>query len=123
MGFRVLYLEMVKRSVWSADSPFTASGSGSWSGTSGNDTLIGGTGTETLNGNGGNDTFIAGSGSETLQGGGGNNVYSYAAGDGSDTIFDTGGANTLVLATGLTASQVTLSVSGYDLLITDGTKW
>ncbi len=59
--------------------PIVASGSGIFTGTAGNDTLIGGTGTETLSGNGGNDTFIAGSGSETLLGKqSGNDTYEYA---------------------------------------------
>ena len=96
------------------------SGNSTLTGTQWNDTLIGNSGVETLLGNGGNDTFIAGIGTETLSGGVGNDFYSYAQGDGVTVITDSGGNDKLVLGTGLTAANVTVSQSGNDLLITDG---
>jgi Ca2+-binding RTX toxin-like protein len=96
-------------------------GNDTLNGTSFSDTLSGGAGNDTLNGNGGNDTFIGGTGNDSLNGGTGNDTYVYNQGDGSDVIFDTGGNDTLRLGSGLTPANVTFNVSGYDLLIGDGT--
>src|SRR5262249_21326352 len=71
-------------------------------------------------GGGGNDAFISGPGNDVMNGGSGNDTYIYKAGDGSDTINEGGGNNKLVLGAGLTPADVTFNVSGWDLLISDG---
>lgn len=66
-------------------------------GTSGDDTLFGGTGADVLNGNSGNDTLIGGAGDDTLTGGAGNDTlyggagadrFIIGPGDGRDAILD-----------------------------------
>ncbi len=110
-------------------------------GTPGADTLTATAGTETLIGNGGgdmfvgvsgavsmignqysgNNTFVTGTGTTTAYGGVDNDTYSYAAGHGLLIINESGGQNTIVLASGLTAGNISLTASGHDLLIKDGT--
>jgi Ca2+-binding RTX toxin-like protein len=99
--------------------PIKAAGDGIFSGTAGNDTLMGGSGTETLNGNGGNDSFIAGIGSETFNGGTGNDSYSVAAGAGTDIINETGGTNTLQFGAGIAIDQLWFAQVGADLDISE----
>src|SRR5262249_22219583 len=88
-------------------------------GTPNDDTLQGLAGNDVLNGNGGNDSFVGGTGNDTLNGSSGNDTYVFNAGDGSDTINETGGTDVLRLGTSLTAANVTFSISGVDLYITD----
>jgi Ca2+-binding RTX toxin-like protein len=65
-------------------------------GTSSNDSLIGGVGNDSLNGGGGNDTLRGGPGADSMVGGTGNDVYfvndpldvvTEAAGQGADTVW------------------------------------
>jgi Ca2+-binding RTX toxin-like protein len=97
-----------------------ASGHSLLNGTGGNDTLLGNSSSQTLNGNGGNDVFVNGSGNTTANGGTGDDTYSYTSGSGDLTIVDAGGGNTIVLGSGITTGDVSLTASGNDLLITDG---
>ena len=98
-----------------------AGGATSLYGTTGNDTLTATSGTETINGNGGNDIFIDAGGTLTAIGGTGNDTYSYISGSGHLVIQDNAGTNTIKLGSGITTGNVTLTGSGHDLLITDGT--
>ena len=90
-------------------------------------TLYAQTGSSTLDGFAGANIFIAvaGGSTETLEGNSGNDTYSYTAGDGAVYISEQnlGGTDTLLLASGLTAANVSLSetTNGHDLLITDST--
>jgi Ca2+-binding RTX toxin-like protein len=83
-----------------------------WGTAAGNDTLIGGTGTNSLIGNeagNGNELMVAGAGQTSAFGGTGNDVYSYNSGDGTFFIEDVGGTNTLKLGSGLTQANVTMT--------------
>lgn len=70
-------------------------GSGTVSGGSGNDLILGSSGTDTLNGNPGNDCLLAGDSNDTLNGGTGNDVLiggggfldNFNGGDGTDTCI------------------------------------
>ncbi len=66
-----------------------------------------------------NDTIAGGKGNDTLDGGGGNDTYLYARGDGNDVITEGGDAGTAdkLVFSGINESDVTLSYSGTDLLI------
>ena len=109
-------------------------------GNGGNDTLIGAADSVTLVGGGspvvfvgagpGSETFIGGSSDTFIASGGGtysfvgntqNSVYIFTKGGGHATITEYGGEDTLMLGSGLTAANTSLTVSGgSDLLITDG---
>lgn len=85
------------------------------SGTSGNDTLVGGSGDDKISGGAGNDLLIGGSGNDTLSGGTGNDIliggfgndvlfggrgmdtFLHSVGDGQDTIADFQNGDRLVL--------------------------
>jgi Ca2+-binding RTX toxin-like protein len=75
----------------------------------GNDTLIGGTFDDHLEGGTGNDR---------LEGGGGDDTYYYYLGDGDDTIVDTGGQDTLVFEWDIKEDDLSVELSGNDLIIT-----
>lgn len=90
------------------------------SGDGGNDTLRGGSGADILYGGSGNNTLDGGSGGDTLTGGADSDTYLFGIGSHWDTVqFDYGGVDTLRFAEGITASDVTLSRSGfgYDLIL------
>ena len=63
-------------------------------GGSGNDTLIGGSGTNALNGGGGNDTLVGGPNADRLSGGAGNDIL--IGGGGADILSGGTGNNTFV---------------------------
>ena len=50
------------------------SGSGNFSGTAGNDLIIGSSGDDTINGMGGNDCIVGGGGNDTIDGGDGSDI-------------------------------------------------
>jgi len=94
-------------------------------GEGGNDLLMGGTGNDYFQGGAGNDTLIGGSGNEEQYGGGGSDVYVYAVGDGMDSIREYPSTETaptdvdiLRFAPGVNPSDITLTRSVYDLLVT-----
>ncbi|MGB9367336.1 MAG: calcium-binding protein, partial [Xanthobacteraceae bacterium] len=75
---------------------------------------------ETIVGSSVDDVIDGRGGADTLRGGGGSDVYLYGAGSGNDTIAEDGlstDTDTLKLV-GLNSSQVTLSRTGQDLLVT-----
>jgi Ca2+-binding RTX toxin-like protein len=49
-------------------------GSGTFSGTNGNDLIVGGPGNDTINGKAGDDCILGGGGNDSINGGGGNDV-------------------------------------------------
>ncbi|HSH96827.1 MAG: calcium-binding protein [Methylophilaceae bacterium] len=86
------------------------------SGLAGNDTIFGSLGQDTLEGNAGNDY---------LSGGGASDTYLFNLGDGQDTISNyddlaTTSIDTLKFGTGIAASDVTVGVSGDDLILSIG---
>jgi Ca2+-binding RTX toxin-like protein len=72
-----------------------------------------------LIGNAGNNTLTGAAGNDTLVGGNGADIYSYSSTHGTDTIDNssTDSAQDRLQVTNLTRSQMTLSQSGNDLLI------
>jgi Ca2+-binding RTX toxin-like protein len=100
----------------------------------GTDTLIGGNGGDIFNaGNGfdtmtggtGNDTFNVGLGNATMAGGNGTNVYNFAAASNTgdyaiNNLHTDSGSSVVDLASGITTSQVLVTQSGNDLVLTIG---
>jgi Ca2+-binding RTX toxin-like protein len=91
-----------------------------YSGSTGNDTLVGTIRNDTITGGGGNDTITGGLGNDTITGGLGSDTCQFAKGDGLDTLastYDTtaGKADKLVF-TGLKSSEVQFSRSGTSLI-------
>ena len=113
-------------------------------GGSGSSVLRGGDGADTLFGKGGNDQLAGGRGSDVLQGSGGNDSYVFGRGDGTDTVYDdygynlvgaldvndpelpfavfkgtrlNGGSDSLVFGPGISASDVSVRLSGNGDLI------
>ncbi len=93
-------------------------------GLEGVNTLEGESGNDFLSGGGGNDTLDGGGGDDVLLGGGGDDTYRYARGDGQDMIVDraprgdrNGGIDTLEFGTDIALSDIVLSRSGDDLVI------
>lgn len=64
----------------------TISGSGTITGTAGNDLILGSPGTDTMDGLGGNDCLVGGGGDDVLTGGEGTDVC--LGGPGNDTFID-----------------------------------
>jgi Ca2+-binding RTX toxin-like protein len=100
---------------------------GSFNGTIGNDTIVGGAGNDKLYGGFGNDVLSGGSGSDYLEGGYGNDIFRFNLGDGQDTIYDNGSSSVaevdiLQLGPDIGAGDVTVSktANGRDLLLTFG---
>ena len=83
-----------------------------YSGTSGNDTLVG-----TIR----NDTITGGKGNDTITGGLGDDTYNFTEGDGQDTLastYDTAaGKNNTLVFDGVAHTGVTLTKSGTSLII------
>ncbi len=77
---------------------------------------------DTLNGDAGNDTLDGGLGNDSLTGGAGNDTYRFAKGDGQDSInydYDTavGKLNVLEFKAGISASEVVVTRSGSNLVL------
>ncbi len=92
-------------------------------GNGGDDTLVGGAGDDTLDGGAGDDILDGGAGDDTLTGGAGADTFRYPLiGFGADTIIDfTDGTDRIDFRnTGLSFADLTLSVSGKDLIIDAG---
>jgi Ca2+-binding RTX toxin-like protein len=99
-------------------------------GGAGNDVLRGGKGQNLLDGGDGDDLIFGGAGSafimggagnDTLRVGSGNDVISFNAGDGLDTVYGgRDGGNTLSFGGGIRYSDLSLSRSGKDLLVSTG---
>ncbi|WEN13773.1 calcium-binding protein [Rhodanobacter sp. AS-Z3] len=83
-------------------------------GTTGNDTLIGTSGADLIDGKGGNDSIM---------GNGGNDTFVFNSGYGDLEInepYTSGQQPILQLGTGITASALQVTVSGANLVLTDG---
>ncbi|MBI5568598.1 MAG: hypothetical protein HY914_01500 [Desulfomonile tiedjei] len=87
----------------------------------GTNLLDGGAGNDTLDSGSGSDTLTGGTGNDSLTGGLGNDTYVFGRGDGKDEITDRdrtpGNTDTLALGPTISADQVWLSRSGYDLQV------
>ena len=91
-------------------------------GVAGNDVLRGGADNDYLFGDGGDDTLDGGSGNDQLFGGLGNDTFLFGKGDGQDTInsdYDTsaGKFNVLKFKAGVASSEVVVTRSGADLVL------
>ncbi|GAB5606513.1 hypothetical protein TK5_25940 [Sideroxyarcus sp. TK5] len=87
-----------------------------------NDALYGMGGQDNLYGNGGNDILNGGTGDDYLVGDAGNDTYLFARGDGNDIVYDVdatiGNTDTIRFGAGITESDIALTRSGYDLVLT-----
>ncbi|NWE92847.1 type I secretion C-terminal target domain-containing protein [Pseudomonas reactans] len=108
-----------------------------YSGTSGDDTLIGdvtndeinaGSGHDTIYGlsgdddivaGGGNDDITAGVGSDFIKGGSGDDIYRYNIGDGVDVIRDDSGNDKIVFGAGIDINDLTFARAGNNDLLID----
>ncbi len=83
--------------------------------------LTGNSASNTLTGDKGNDTIDGGSGDDMLVGGEGNDVYIFGKGSGKDTINSldptVGKIDTVQFGTGITSSDMQVSLSGNDLVL------
>ena len=81
--------------------------------------LTGNGAANTLSGLAGNDTYDGGAGNDTLTDNSttSSDVYRWGVGQGNDAITDAGGADRIEIATGVTASQITLTRAANDLLV------
>ena len=79
--------------------------------------LTGSANTDTLNGGPADDTLVGGAGNDTLNGGGGNDLYVFNRGDGAETILDSGGSDTLCFGYGVSASDISISMSGTNIIV------
>jgi Ca2+-binding RTX toxin-like protein len=96
----------------------------------GNDVLRGGAGQNVLEGGAGDDLIYGGAGSAFIAGGAGNDVFrvgsgrdviAFNAGDGVDAIYGgKDGGNTLSFGGGIDYSDIRLSKSGKDLVVSTG---
>ncbi len=89
-------------------------------GLGGNDTILGGDGSDTLIGNANNDILAGGLDNDVLQGGLGDDVYRFGSGDGFDTAIDAGGSDAVEFAAGIAPSAVAIARSGNDLQLRPG---
>jgi Ca2+-binding RTX toxin-like protein len=99
-------------------------------GGAGSDVLRGGKGQNVLDGGAGNDLIFGGAGSAFIAGGAGNDilrvgngndVIAFNAGDGMDTVYGgRDGGNTLSFGGGIRYSDLSLSKSGKDLVVSTG---
>ncbi|SHM89259.1 calcium-binding protein [Rhizobacter sp. OV335] len=92
-------------------------------GTAGADTITALAGNDTIDGRGGDDRIEGGAGNDLIDGGKGNDSYWFGLGEGADTllgVYDdaSGKSNTLVFRAGIVESDVKLTRSGSDLVIT-----
>lgn len=70
-------------------------GSGTFSGTGGDDIIFGSKGADTITAGAGNDIIVGGKGNDILSGGAGNDTYLFNSGDGNDTVNYDGGVDVL----------------------------
>lgn len=91
-------------------------------GEGGNDAITGSSANDAISGGDGHDTLSGGSGNDTLSGGTGTDTFIFDAGWGDDVVtdFDAAGEMLDLSATGLTYASLTLTQSGSDTLIEDG---
>jgi hypothetical protein len=94
-------------------------------GSTGDNTLIAGAGLDTLIGGDGDDLLKAGTGDDILIGGNGNNIYDFsnASVTGNyivDDFHTDNGSSTIVMGRSVDPSQVTVTQSGQDLVLTIG---
>ncbi len=91
----------------------------------GYDTLTGGAGVDTLYGGAGDDSLVGGAGNDVIYGGLGADSYVFNRGDGADVIYDDFGAlapqdagqDVLCFGAGITLAQISLAISGSDLVV------
>jgi len=89
------------------------------SGDAGDDSLVGGDGKDSLYGGDGADVLEGGAGDDLLRGGAGDDIYQFGFGSGKDTIIQgDGGTDKLVFGAGVSASSITWTRSGFDLVAT-----
>ena len=93
-------------------------------GGAGDDVLDGGSGDDILVGDAGGDTLKGGMGADILYGGSGDDVYTFGRGEGIDTLYDEaastvedGGNDAILFEPGIGADDVTVHVSGNDLIV------
>ncbi len=91
-------------------------------GGAGNDLLSSSNGNDTLNGGADNDILFGSTGSDMLNGGTGDDTYMFNVGDGNDTIVETAGLDYIAFGSGITFADLTLTVSGMDLLVGYGSS-
>lgn len=83
-----------------------------------NDTLDGGAGDDEIQGGLLADTLIGGDGADFLLGGAGDDLYIYNAGDGADSLYDASGTDKILFGAGIDSGDLTLTrVNNSDLLI------
>ncbi len=90
-------------------------------GRSGADTITGGLGSDQIGGGDGDDVLHGGSGDDRLEGGAGDDTYVFDLNDGYDEIlatWSTTGNDTLVFNPGILPDDISVSRSGYDLILT-----
>jgi Ca2+-binding RTX toxin-like protein len=96
-------------------------GSDTLRGGKGQNLLDGGSGDDVLYGGQGSSLIVGGSGNDTIRTGQGSDVILFNRGDGSDTVIaDREGNNTLSFGGGIRYSDLELSRSGKDLVISAG---
>jgi VCBS repeat-containing protein len=86
----------------------------------GNDELDGGTGNDVIIGGEGNDIIIGNIGDDDLVGGVRDDTYIINIGDGNDIITDTEGTDKIIFGAGLSVTDLNVSQSGDDLLLSLG---
>jgi len=87
----------------------------------GHDLLDGGAGNDVILGDSGSSLIVGGIGNDAIYTGSGNDVISFNRGDGWDSIYSDGGRNnTLSFGGGIRYSDLRLSKSGDDLIVTAG---
>jgi len=96
-----------------------ASNSGYLEGGEGNEILLGGSEDDILLGGGGDDILRGYSGDDELVGGAGADIFFFGSGDDDDIIYDFGTADTLLFE-GYLANNLTLTDSGQNTIISDG---
>ncbi|MFZ3086872.1 MAG: putative Ig domain-containing protein [Methylotenera sp.] len=108
------------RGTFVADNINAGGGNDTVEGAGGDDALDGGAGGDTLSGGAGNDTLDGGIGDDTLLGGEGDDVYQFGFGSGHDRILNDGfnKGDIIRLGTGVSPSDVSITLSGRDLVVT-----
>lgn len=107
-----------------ADRIYSGDGNDTLDGQLGTDYLEAGAGADTLLGGAGDDRLVGGTGTDTLDGGRGADVYVFGANWGNDIVVDADGHDRIEFTADSGVSVETLSVSqvGYDLLLQSGSN-